>query len=93
MPLLLFHVFLEIYCHICNSTDLLTHLCRKRKVDSTEFSKMHNMPHLHNSYLQYDNAECLPCVLYAMPNYFNLMKASLRTCIKSRNACIRITIG
>ena len=93
MLLLLFHVFLENYCYICNSTDLLTHLCRKGKVDSTEFSKMHNMPDLRNSYLQYDNAECLPCVLHAMPDYFNLMNATLRTCINSRNACIRITIG
>ena len=72
---------LENYCYICNSTDLLTHLCRKRKVDSTEFSKMHNMSDLRNSYLQYDNAECLPCVLHAMPDYFNLMNATLRTCI------------
>ena len=46
------------------------------------------MPDLRNSYLQYDNAECLPCVLYAMPDYFNLMNAILRTCINSRNACI-----
>ena len=52
-----------------------------------------HMPDLRNSYLQCDNAECLPCVLHAMPDYFNLMNASLRTCIKSRNACIRITIG
>ena len=86
-------MFLENYCYICNSTDLLTHLCRKGKVDSTEFSKMHNMPDLRNSYLQYNNDECLPCVLYAMPDYFNLMNAILRTCIKSRSACIRITIG
>ena len=86
-------MLLENYCHICNSTDLLTQLCRKGKVVSTEFSKMHTMPDLRNSYLQYDNAEWLPCVLYVMPDYFNLMNATLRTCIKSRNACIRITIG
>ena len=66
MLLLLFYVFLENYCYICNSTDHLTLLCRKRKVDNTEFSKMHIMHDLRNSYLQCDNAECLPCVLYAM---------------------------
>ena len=92
MLLLLFHVLLENYCHICNSTDLLTQLCRKGKVDSTEFSKMHNMPYLSNSYLQYNIARCLPCVLNAMPAYFNMMNASVSTCINSRNACIRITI-
>ena len=63
MLLFLFHVFLENYFYICNSTDLFRHLCRKGKVDSTEFSKMHNMPDLRNSYLQCDNAECLPCSL------------------------------
>ena len=93
MLLLLFHLLLENYCHICNSTDLLTQLCRKGKVDSTEFSEMHNMPDLHNSYQQYDNVECLPCVLNVMHAYFNMMNASLSTCINSRNACIRITIG
>ena len=46
------------------------------------------MPDLRNSYLQCTNAECLPCVLHAMPDYFNLMNAILRTCINSRNACI-----
>ena len=76
MLLLLFHVLLENYCHICNSTDLLTQLCRKSKVDSTEFSEMHNMPDLHNSYQQCDNVECLPCVLNVMPAYFNMMNAS-----------------
>ena len=63
-------MLLENYCHICNSTDLLTQLCRKGKVDSTEFSEMHNMYDLHNSYLQYDNAKCLPCVLNVMPCLF-----------------------
>ena len=93
MLLLLFHVFLENYCYICNSTDLLTHLCRKGKVDGTGFSKMHNMSDLLNSYMQCVNVECLSYVLYAMPDYFNMMNASLSTCIKSRNTCIRITIG
>ena len=77
MLLLLFHVLLENYCHISNSTNLLTQLCRKGKVDSTEFSEMHNMPDLHNSYLQYDNVKCLPCVLNVMSAYFNIMNASL----------------
>ena len=86
-------MFLENYCYIYNSTDLLTHLCRKGKVDSTEFSKIHIMPNLLNSYLQSDNVECLPCVLNAMLDYFTFMNATLRTCINSGNACIRIRIG
>ena len=68
-------MLLENYFHICNSTDLLTQLCRKGKVDSTEFSEMHNMPDLHNSYLQCYNAKCLPCVLNVMPAYFSMINA------------------
>ena len=93
MRLLLFPVISENYCHICNSIDLLTQLCRKGKVDSTEFSEIHNMLNLHNSYLQYDNVECLPCVLNVISAYFNILNASHSTYINFRNTCIRITIG
>ena len=50
---------------------------------------MHNMPKLHNSYLQCYNAECMPCVLNAKLAYFNVMNASLSTCINHRKSMIK----
>ena len=72
--------------NICKSTCYLLHLCILVKVESTEFSKM---PNLHISYLQCQNAQCMPFILINMFAYLNIMNASLRTCINHRKSMFK----
>ena len=54
------------------------------KVESTEFSEMHNMSILLNPYLCEIMINIMPCVLNIMFACNNAMNASLSTCINHR---------
>ena len=63
-------------CNNCGSTEHLTHVCKKGKVESKDVSNVNNMFAMPSSHKPCGKSDCMFCAFNIMSAYFNLMNAS-----------------
>ena len=77
---------LEKFAMNCDSSNHLTHMCKKPKnKDKNEFKLGHQIPVLEKAYPLCDNFDCMPCKMNVIASYFNMKNKFVKGCI-SKNA-------